>query len=205
MGMELEVYVIRKPRCRRATVSPHRQCLSTLKPSCAAEVGSRIAFDPSSGPKTCRRPSRPLCFQQLEQTVPQQNDISSLPLLLTNISVIMRGNISRPWERQQSRSSAYPMRPRRTFSPSPRKFPHPRLNDLPPLYSSPRSVSSCNDTPHNCLLPQFLPPQVSPSLFYHLSPVSNKDASSNLSSAFTAPFWLEQPPLPPPDWAAGVC
>ncbi|KAJ5309434.1 uncharacterized protein N7443_001895 [Penicillium atrosanguineum] len=78
---------------------------------------------------------------------------------------------------------------------SPNEFPHPR--GLPPIYSYPGSASSRNESPHDRQLPQFLPQQVPPSPFSHLSPVSTKDVSNNPSPASTAPFWRGPPPPPP--------
>ncbi|KAJ5678474.1 transcriptional regulator family: C2H2 zinc finger [Penicillium maclennaniae] len=80
---------------------------------------------------------------------------------------------------------------------SPNEFPQAR--GLPPLYSYPGSASSRNDSPHDRQLPQFLPQQVPPSPFSHLSPVSTKDVSNNPSPASTAPFWRGPPPPPPSD------
>lgn len=79
---------------------------------------------------------------------------------------------------------------------SPNEFPHPRLSGVPPLCPYPGSASSRNDSPHDRQLPQFLPQQVPPSPFSHLSPVSIKDASNNPSPASTAPFWRGPPPPP---------
>jgi hypothetical protein len=80
---------------------------------------------------------------------------------------------------------------------SPTEFPPPRLSGLPPLYSYSGPASSRNDSPHDRQLPpQFLPQQVPPSPFSHLSPVSTKDVSNNPSPASTAPFWRGPPPPP---------